>query len=318
MVVHERNSDSTKGTEDGYKEPERIVVIGTCHLSLKSAADVKRVIHSIRPENVVVELCKSRTALLYDLSDCLQESDEKTSNPFVLSGSSFADTVLRTVKLGGASALFLRLTMGSLAQRISHTFKVKSGVEMRAAQQAADQIGAEIVLGDRPIEITMQQAMGALSLPGRFELLSGMFRGMLISQREMTSKTAAMKVQIDEANDDLVYQWTKQLTDQFPELAGPLIHERDLYLAWSMKRSKAVNGARCVVGVIGRGHLRGVYYALQHDKGELKFRKLVGAPHRMSRADMVLSFSKRLVFELLIGCACYCAWMSFSHNGFGF
>lgn len=48
---------------------------------------------------------------------------------------------------------------------------------------------------------------------------------------------------------------------------GPLISERDLYLAWSLKRSKAVNGARRVVGVVGKGHLRGVCYALTHDAG---------------------------------------------------
>ena len=52
------------------------------------------------------------------------------------------------------------------------------------------------------------------------------------------------------------------------QLVGPLVHERDLYLAWSLKRSKAVNGARTVVGVVGRGHLRGVCYALTHDAGE--------------------------------------------------
>ena len=48
---------------------------------------------------------------------------------------------------------------------------------------------------------------------------------------------------------------------------GPLISERDLYLAWSLKRSKAVAGARCVVGVVGRGHLRGVVHALTTDEG---------------------------------------------------
>ena len=53
-----------------------------------------------------------------------------------------------------------------------------------------------------------------------------------------------------------------------PQLVASLVHERDLYLAWSLKRSKAVNGARAVVGVVGKGHLRGVCYALTHDAGE--------------------------------------------------
>ena len=42
-----------------------------------------------------------------------------------------------------------------------------------------------------------------------------------------------------------------QLSARYPELVAPLIAERDLYLAWSLKRSKAVNGAACVVGVVG-------------------------------------------------------------------
>ncbi len=53
----------------------------------------------------------------------------------------------------------------------------------------------------------------------------------------------------------------------YPELVAPLITERDLYLAWSLKRSKAVNGAGVVVGVVGRGHLRGVVHALLRDRG---------------------------------------------------
>lgn len=54
---------------------------------------------------------------------------------------------------------------------------------------------------------------------------------------------------------------------RYPEMVAPLITERDLYLAWSLKRSKAVCGARCVVGVMGRGHLRGVVHALANDAG---------------------------------------------------
>ena len=47
-------------------------------------------------------------------------------------------------------------------------------------------------------------------------------------------------------------------------MVAPLLHERDMYLAWSLKRSKAVDGTKRVVGVIGKGHLRGVLYHLTH------------------------------------------------------
>lgn len=50
-----------------FVEPEAIWLIGTNHLSLESAVDVERVIRAIRPENVVVELCRSRQVALYKI-----------------------------------------------------------------------------------------------------------------------------------------------------------------------------------------------------------------------------------------------------------
>ena len=46
------------------------------------------------------------------------------------------------------------------------------------------------------------------------------------------------------------------------QILSPLLHERDSYMAWSCKRSRAVCGARAVVGVVGRAHLRGTAYHL--------------------------------------------------------
>lgn len=48
-----------------------------------------------------------------------------------------------------------------------------------------------------------------------------------------------------------------------------------MYLAWSLKRSKAVNGTQRVVGVVGRGHLRGIVWGMTRDSGQLRFTDLV-------------------------------------------
>ncbi|KAL3834495.1 hypothetical protein ACJIZ3_009231 [Penstemon smallii] len=48
-----------------FVEPEDIWIIGTTHISQESASDVERVIRAVNPENVVVELCKSRQALIF-------------------------------------------------------------------------------------------------------------------------------------------------------------------------------------------------------------------------------------------------------------
>jgi len=48
------------------QEPDVVLLVGTAHVSRQSADDVQRVIDAVRPQNVVVELCSSRTAVMYD------------------------------------------------------------------------------------------------------------------------------------------------------------------------------------------------------------------------------------------------------------
>ena len=81
-----------------------------------------------------------------------------------------------------------------------------------------------------------------------------------------------------------------------PALLAPLLHERDVYLAWSMRRSKAVRemlarrgGTGVVVGVVGRAHLPGVLYSLQEGSAteELRFRDLIGDEGRAYRRELL-------------------------------
>jgi len=60
MVVIQRPLDYVERRTDGYVEPELIILFGTSHVSNDSAANVERVLRAVRPENVVVELCRSR------------------------------------------------------------------------------------------------------------------------------------------------------------------------------------------------------------------------------------------------------------------
>ncbi len=60
----------------------------------------------------------------------------------------------------------------------------------------------------------------------------------------------------------------------------PLFRERDRYMAWAVKRSKAVTNAESVVGVIGRGHLTPVLEEIHRDyeAAHLSFDKVARLP----------------------------------------
>ena len=50
-----------------FVEPEVIFLIGTTHISEDSALEVERVVRAVKPDNVVVELCRSRQVIWPDL-----------------------------------------------------------------------------------------------------------------------------------------------------------------------------------------------------------------------------------------------------------
>ncbi|PWZ52538.1 hypothetical protein Zm00014a_023589 [Zea mays] len=136
--------------------------------------------------------------------------------------------------------------------------------------------------------IQLERAWKSLTWDQKAKLLISLFRGI-------TSKTHAPQ---DEKAAVSPYELYEKLSTSYPALLQPLIHERDMFLAWSLKRSKAVNKSRTVVGVVGKGHINGIVYALISDQGDLRFRDLVG---RASSDTWVSSLVKGLVRDTVIG-----------------
>ena len=64
-MVWKRPASYMERRADGYHEPELVFIVGTAHVSRQSARDVERVITAVRPCAVVVELCKSRSAVMW-------------------------------------------------------------------------------------------------------------------------------------------------------------------------------------------------------------------------------------------------------------
>jgi len=323
-LVHLRPPDYTERRVDGYQEPLEVFILGTSHFSAQSEHNVDRLIKTVEPESVVVELCRSRVALLY--ADDLQTKglgskqelgvgNDNAFNPMSLAGENFISAVLRSTRLGGPTALALRAFMGWISGSLSENFGKRSGAEMRAARRAAEEMNVPIVLGDRPLEITLERSLNAMSWKARFELFVALIRGLIATQQQAGNGTDARQELLDSLeslDEDLVSHWLRELSDRFPGLASPLVHERDMYLAWSLKRSKAVNGAKRVVGVMGRGHMRGVMYALQNDPGTLQFSDLVGRKNvksaQPSRVEQVKKFIGQLAVDLMLAYGCYLAW----------
>lgn len=60
VVIDKRLFGPVPAWRSEFVEPEAIWLIGTSHISEESAAEVERVVRAVNPDNVVVELCRSR------------------------------------------------------------------------------------------------------------------------------------------------------------------------------------------------------------------------------------------------------------------
>ncbi|EKX51980.1 hypothetical protein GUITHDRAFT_134290 [Guillardia theta CCMP2712] len=224
-------------TFEQHVEPEEIFVVGTSHISRKSAEDVDRVIRAVRPDNVVVELCRSRAGIMY-----ADGGDVEKSNALSIWGNDPIKALSRSISLGGPVALLLRVLLARnpvLQQTLKET-----GIDFRAARKAAEDVGATIVLGDRPIEITIERAFRSLSKQELFQ------------------------------DKDILEGLEKSLAESYPSLLEPLIVERDIFLSLTAKSSMAVNGCKRVVAVVGKGHAKGVMRCLsENHNGKFKVRE---------------------------------------------
>ncbi|KAM6587015.1 hypothetical protein CsatA_009620 [Cannabis sativa] len=282
-----------------FVEPETIWLVGTTHISQESAMEVERVVRAIKPDNVVVELCRSRqvAGIMYT-SDGDEQGPGLRSNMFSLSGTGFFGAVGRSIDLGGQTALALRLLLAVFSSKLSSDVNRPFGDEFRAARKASEEVGAQIVLGDRPIEITLERAWNSLTWTEKLGLVTSVVRGITSPSDLSVNKFK------ESSTDDSTFQLYEKLSFSYPNLLQPLIHERDTYLAWSLKRSKAVNKSKSVVGVIGKGHMNGVIYALVSDQGNLRFRDVAGKKSSSVTADSngwLVNLLKSLVRDTVIG-----------------
>ncbi|KAI3420600.1 uncharacterized protein J3R85_012684, partial [Psidium guajava] len=288
VLVRKRQFGPVPAWRSEFVEPEEIWLLGTTHISRRSADDVARVVSAVRPDNVVVELCRSR--------QMRDPSQQLRSSMFSLSGTGFFGAVGRSINLGGQTALALRLLLAIFSSKISSDVNRPFGDEFRAARKVSEEIGAQIVLGDRPIEITLERAWNSLKWDQKISLVISVFRGL-------ASKSDASGSNLQESNTgDSTFELYKQLGFSYPALLRPLIHERDTYLAWSLKRSKAVNNCKRVVGVIGKGHMNGVVYSLISDQGNLRFRDLAGNKAGGNKtSSWVEDLTRSLIRDTLLG-----------------
>ena len=230
-----------------------IYLLGTAHVSEASVDEVHSVIDEVKPDTVCVELCQTRYDHLTD-EDRWKKLD-----------------IFSVIREGKTLLMLANLAIGAYQRRIGNELGVKPGAELLAAAKKAEEIGAEMVLVDRDIRVTLKRTWANLGFFQKMNLL-GAIMGSMVTQEEVDEKTIEdlkEKAHLSEMMDE----FAKAL----PAVKEPLIDERDTFM---MKKIEDSPGER-IVAVVGAGHVRGM--TQKFGKGsEEEFERISALPDKRS------------------------------------
>lgn len=235
----------------------QIILIGTAHVSQKSVEEVKEVIEKEQPDTVCVELCQARYQSIID-KDKWKNTD-----------------IFQVVKEGKALLLLAKLILSSYQKKMANRFGLEPGQEMIQGITSAKEIGAELCLADRDIQITMLRLWRKIGFWGKLKLFFYVLLGIFVNEELSEEDMEKMK------NKDMLTAALEELSSAFPQLKSIVIDERDKYLAQKIKEAPGDK----VVAVLGAGHTPGIKEELanEHDLDKLtkvappsKITKIIG------------------------------------------
>jgi len=231
-----------KGKRERY-EAKYVYLVGTVHISQKSARRVMDIIDMVSPDVVCVELDRQRFL-------ALQEMEE---------GGHFR----YSPRAGGLVSLVG--LMGWLQWEIGRMFGVVPGIEMLSAIQAAQQTGVSVALIDRPIRISLNRLLKNMSLWERMwlgvnvvaALVFLLLRPVLVRFGAGPGPLFGCGAQVKELEEGTaVSQLMQALKRRFPATYKVLVEERNVHMCSNIL-SLLKKKSRLVV-VVGIGHVAGM------------------------------------------------------------
>lgn len=213
---------------------DNITIIGTAHVSARSVAEVEATIREQRPSRVLIELDARRLDAIQD-----PERWKKTD-------------IVEVIRQKKQHLFLLQLYLANMQARMGRETGVAPGGEMLRAIEVADEVGAEVVLIDREVSITLKRGFGAMGFWARLRLFWNVWVELL------TPTQKDEKFDVDALLEtDAITAMTEEFSRFAPVVKTALIDERDEYMA-SHIVEQGVLGAS--VAIVGAGHMAGILH----------------------------------------------------------
>ena len=152
---------------------------------------------------------------------------------------------------GGTRIPFHRNKIHAMGEQLG----VQPGAEMLEGVRQAEERGAELVLADRDIQITLKRVWGYLGFWNKMKLLTHILLSVFSAEKIDEELIEEIKKQ------DQLENVMSAFTKSFPEIKKRLIDERDIYLSQKTRNA----GGKNIVVVVGAGHVPGITEHIQKD-----------------------------------------------------
>lgn len=155
------------------------------------------------------------------------------------------------------SSALSAVLLTNMQEDYGDSLNITVGAEFREAYEiSARQVAPRprVILGDRPVRLTLLRAWESLSLFGRARLVLGLLWASLRTPSPEELRAWMDKILND---DDLLSESVRELSRHFPTMERVIIRERDEYMHAKLTQVARL-GARRVVAVVGAGHCAGI------------------------------------------------------------
>jgi len=196
-------------------------------VSKKSIEEVERVIEDENPSAVAVELDMRRY--------------------MVLRGEKQEINLVDVIRRGNVFLFLFQLFLSRFQKKIGEETGVKPGEEMLRAIEKAEEIGADVLLIDRDLSITMKRLWNELSFFDKVRLFYYFIRGFFEDE----------EIEVDDLlQKDVLDMMVDEFRKISPKTAEILVDERDAYMAHNLLI--ALTRYPKIVAVVGAGHKEGI------------------------------------------------------------
>ena len=254
----------------------KVVLVGTAHISEKSAQLVEEVLLREKPHMLFVELDERRMQSLEGDSSWKELHIEKA------------------LRRKEGMLLLVTIVLSSYQRRIAKKLGVEPGVEIIHALKVAREHHIAIFPCDRKLQTTLLRVWRCSSFFSKLRLIAVMLTSLF--HRETVAEDEIERLKQGNVIDTLL----EELAVYLPQVKHVLIDERDRYIAAQIIHSDSPH----IVAVVGAGHLGGIVNHLQQyqqskKKHKPSFREIENIPPRSRLSKLIVWVVPLAVISLI-------------------